>query len=175
MKFNNTVVILTSNLGASEMYREDSFGFGVKRTATKRELDAEYEESKEAAMRALKKVMKPELMNRLDAIEVFRALGEDEVSKIFDNLIEELRKRLAAKGLGMKVTDEAKKQLVAQGYEPKNGARPLRRMIEEQVEALIAEKMIAGEMEKGDIAVIGLKREKDKNGQRELTVKIVNE
>lgn len=175
VKFNNTVVILTSNLGASEMYREDSFGFGVKRTATKRELDAEYEESKEAAMRALKKVMKPELMNRLDAIEVFRALGEDEVSKIFDNLIEELRKRLVAKGLGMKVTDEAKKQLVAQGYEPKNGARPLRRMIEEQVEALIAEKMIAGEMEKGDIAVIGLKREKNKNGQRELTVKIVNE
>lgn len=174
VKFNNAVVILTSNLGASEMYREDEFGFRAKRTATKRELDAEYEESKAAAMRALKKVMKPELMNRLDAIEVFRALGEDDVAKIFDNLIEELRKRLATKGLGVKVTDEAKKQLVQQGYEPKNGARPLRRMIEEQVEALIAEKMIAGEMEKGDIAAIGLSRAKNKDGQRELTIRVTN-
>lgn len=174
VRFNNTVVILTSNLGADEMYRESEFGFTAKTLKEKRALSAEYEASKETAMRALKKAMKPELINRLDAILVFHALTRDNVERIFDNLIEELKKRLATKGFGLKVSDEVKKQLIAQGYDPKNGARPLRRLIEDKIESLIAEEVINGHCEKGSIASIGLARAKDKSGERPLTIKIVN-
>ena len=108
VKFNNTVVILTSNLGAEDMYRENELGFTAKTLKNKRELNEEYEASKEAAMKALKKVMKPELINRLDGIMVFHPLSAENIERIFDNLLEELRKRLAAKKLGLKVSPEVK-------------------------------------------------------------------
>lgn len=170
VKFNNTVVILTSNLGADEMYRESELGFAVKNRKEKRELEVEYEASKATAMRALKKVMKPELINRLDAILVFRALTHDNVERIFDNLLEELKKRLATKHLGVKVSPEVKEYIIEQGYDPKNGARPLRRMIEDKIESLIADKMIAGELGEGNIAEIQL-QDKDTG---ELTLKVTN-
>lgn len=112
VKFNNAIVILTSNLGAEQMYRESELGFVAKGVKEKRELNDEYEASKEAAMRALRKVMKPELINRLDGIVVFRALTRANVEKIFDNLVEELKKRLATQKLGLKVTPEVKKMLI---------------------------------------------------------------
>ncbi len=174
VKFNNTIVILTSNLGANEMYRDSEFGFTVKGLMDKRKLEDEYENSKEVAMRELKKVMKPELVNRLDAVLVFHPLTQENVERIFDNLIEELRKRLSAKGLTLQVTPEVKKKLIEEGYDPKNGARPLRRVIEDQIETMIAEAMIEGALEKGNIAKIGLKREKAKSGERELTLRVVN-
>ena len=77
--------------------------------------------------RALKKAMRPELINRLDAILVFHPLTKKQVEQIFDNLIEDLRKRLATKHLGIKISDSAKAWLIDVGYDPKNGARPLRR------------------------------------------------
>ncbi len=174
VKFNNAVVILTSNLGAGEMYRESELGFVAKDSQQKRELNEEYEESKETAMRELKKVMKPELVNRLDSIIVFHPLTHDNVERIFDNLLEELRKRLAAKKLGLKITPEVKKYLIDKGYDPKNGARPLRRVIEDEVESLIAEQIIEGELQPGDIAAVGLSKS-NKSGQRKLTFKVVHE
>ncbi len=174
VKFNNTIVILTSNLGANEMYREDEFGFAAKGLDSKRKLDDEYENSKEIARRELKKVMKPELINRLDAILVFHSLTEENVEKIFDKLVEELKKRLATKGLGLQLTPEVKKMLIEEGYDPKNGARPLRRVIEDRIETLVAEAMIDGRLEKGNIAKIGLAKAKTKSGERELTLKVIN-
>lgn len=174
VKFNNSVVILTSNLGAGEMYRESELGFVAKDAKQKRELNEEYEASKETAMRELKKVMKPELINRLDSITVFHPLTHDNVERIFDNLLEELRKRLAAKKLGLKITPEVKKYLIERGYDPKNGARPLRRVIEDEVESLIAEQIIDGALQPGDIAAIGLSKS-NKSGQRKLTFKVVHE
>ncbi len=174
VKFNNTIVILTSNLGAEEMYRESELGFVAKGAKEKRELNAEYEASKASAMRALKKVMKPELINRLDAILVFRPLTRENVEKIFDNLIEELKKRLVAKKLGLKVTPEVKEWLIEEGYDAKNGARPLRRAIEDRLESLLAEKVIAGELEAGDIAEISVKKQK-KGEDKELSFRVVRE
>ncbi len=171
VKFNNTIVILTSNLGANEMYREDEFGFAAKGLTSKR-LEDEYETSKEIARRELKKVMKPELINRLDAILVFHSLTEENVEKIFDNLIEELKKRLATKGLGLQVSPEVKRELIKEGYDPKNGARPLRRVIEDKIETLLAEAMISGELEKGNIAKVSLPKGKDAN--QKLVLKVVN-
>lgn len=174
VKFNNSVVILTSNLGAGEMYRESELGFVAKDAKQKHELNEEYEASKETAMRELKKVMKPELINRLDSITVFHPLTHDNVERIFDNLLEELRKRLAAKKLGLKITPEVKKYLIEQGYDPKNGARPLRRVIEDEVESLIAEQIIDGVLQPGDIAAVGLSKS-NKAGKRQLTFKVVHE
>lgn len=169
VKFNNAIVILTSNLGAEQMYRESELGFVAKGIKEKRELNDEYEASKEAAMRALRKVMKPELINRLDGIVVFRALTRANVEKIFDNLVEELKKRLATQKLGLKVTPEVKKMLIEEGYDPKNGARPLRRVIEDKIETLIAEAMIDEKLATGDVVEVR-KGKGDK-----LVLKVVNE
>ncbi len=157
IKFNNTIVILTSNLGSSEMYRESELGFSAKTKKDKKALAEEYEENKSYAMKALKKVMRPELVNRLDNVLVFHALTRENVERIFDNLINDLKKRLATKGIGLKISDEAKNYLIEEGYDPKNGARPLRRKIEDEVESMLSEKIIMGELDKGDIPVLKLK------------------
>lgn len=156
IKFNNTIVILTSNLGSSEMYRESELGFTAKTAKDKKALAEEYEENKSYAMKALKKVMRPELINRLDSILVFHALTKKNVEKIFDNLIDDLRKRLATKGIGLKIDESAKNYLIEKGYDAKNGARPLRRKIEDEVESLLSEEIIAGELSKGDIPTLKL-------------------
>ena len=164
IKFNNTIVILTSNLGSEAMYDEDNFGFRSEKTKKNRE--AEYAVQKEAAMRALKKRMRPELINRLDAILVFHSLSKKQVEQIFDTMLEDLRKRLATKSLGLKITPEVKSWLIEQGYDPKNGARPLRRAIEDYLETLISDAIIKGELKKGDIVYIDI----DKKGQFKLKV-----
>ena len=159
VKFNNTIIILTSNLGANEAYREDTFGFTEKsKKKTKADLKREYEESKEYAMRALKKTMRPELINRLDSILVFHPLTEQNVERIFDNLIADLKKRLAAKNLGLSLDDEVKSFLIKRGFDPKNGARPLRRAIEDNLESLLSEAIIKGDIKKGDIAKISVSK-----------------
>ncbi len=151
VKFNNTVVILTSNLGASEMYDDQEFGFNVRTKADEKKLAEEYEDSKNAAMRELKKTMRPELINRLDSIEVFHALTRKQVESIFDNLIEDLKKRLAEKSIGLKLDEKVKNFLIEKGYDPKNGARPLRRAIEDYLESELSEAIIGEEVKKGEI------------------------
>lgn len=160
IKFNNTIVILTSNLGSADMYRESELGFTAKTAKDKKALKEEYEENKAYAMKALKKVMRPELINRLDNILVFHALTRKNVEKIFDNLINDLKRRLATKGIGLEIHEKAKNYLIEEGYDPKNGARPLRRKIEEEVESLLSEQIIAGELKKGDIPVLKLVNKK---------------
>jgi len=159
IKFNNTIIILTSNLGAEDMYRESELGFSARGKKDAKDLEAEHEQNKAAANRALKKLMRPELINRFDAIITFRALTRRDVSKIFDNLIEDLKKRLAAKSLGLKLSTQTKNYLIKIGFDPKNGARPLRRAIEDQLEALLAEKILDGTLQPGTIASVAL----DKN------------
>ena len=154
IKFNNTIVILTSNLGSADMYRESELGFSAKTAKDKKALAEEYEENKSYAMKALKKVMRPELINRLDNISVFHALTRKDVEKIFDNLISDLRRRLATKGIGIKIDEKAKNYLINEGYDPKNGARPLRRKIEDEVESLLSEEIIARNLQKGDIPTL---------------------
>ena len=160
IKFNNTIVILTSNLGSADMFRESELGFTAKTAKDKKALEQEHEENKEYAMKALRKVMRPELINRLDNILVFHALTRKNVERIFDNLINDLRKRLATKGIGLKIDDKAKNYLIEKGYDPKNGARPLRRKIEDEVESLLSEEIISENLKKGDIPVLKLEKGK---------------
>jgi ATP-dependent Clp protease ATP-binding subunit ClpC len=149
VKFNHTIIILTSNLGASEMFREAELGFTVKTAEGAKSLAAEHEANKSYAMKALKKLMRPELINRLDSIVVFHALTRAEVERIFDNLIADLTQRLAKKNYGLRVLDSAKSYLIDRGFDPQNGARPLRRTIEDQLESLIDEKIISGKVQPG--------------------------
>ena len=122
-------------------------------------------EHKNAAMRELKKTMRPELINRLDSIEVFHALTRKQVERIFDNLIEDLKKRLAEKSIGLKLNENVKNFLIEKGYDPKNGARPLRRAIEDNLESLLSEAIIDGTLKKGDVATVTFVKNKLKLGK----------
>ena len=151
VRFNNTIVILTSNLGAEQMQRESEMGFAAKTRKDEKALAAEYEENKAAALKSLRKVMRPELINRLDAIVVFHALTRKNVETIFDNLVAELKHRLGARSLGLKLDKAVKNKIIDRGFDPKNGARPLRRAIEDLLESAISEEIIAGHLVAGDI------------------------
>jgi ATP-dependent Clp protease ATP-binding subunit ClpC len=158
VKFNNSIVILTSNLGAEDMYRESEMGFAVKTKKDAKALEAEHAANEAAAMKALRKMMRPELVNRFDSIVTFNALSEKDVNQIFDNMIENLKQRLAEKSIGLQLTDAAKKKLIEKGYDAKNGARPLRREIEDDLESLLADQILQGKLDKGDIAKVDFKK-----------------
>lgn len=168
VKFNNAIIILTSNLGAEEMYRESELGFTAKTKKDAKALEAEHAANEAASMKALRKLMRPELINRFDSIITFQALSEKDVSRIFNNMIEDLKKRLAQKSIGLQLTEAAEKHLIEKGYDIKNGARPLRRTIEDELESLLADHILDGSLNKGDIAKIDCKGD-------ELTLKIVKE
>ena len=159
VKFNNSIIILTSNLGADEMYRESELGFSVKTAKDAKALEAEHAANEAAAMRALRKMMRPELVNRFDAIVTFNALSEKNVDKIFDNMIADLKKRLATKSIGLELDDSARKHLIGKGYDTKNGARPLRRTIEDELESLLADNILNGTLDKGMIAKVSCKKD----------------
>ena len=168
VKFNNAIIILTSNLGAEEMYRESELGFTAKTKKDAKALEAEHAANEAASMKALRKLMRPELVNRFDSIITFQALSEKDVSRIFNNMIEDLKKRLAQKSIGLQLTEATEKHLIEKGYDIKNGARPLRRTIEDELESLLADHILDGSLNKGDIAKIDYK-------SGELTLKIVKE
>ena len=158
--FTNTVVILTSNLGAEAMRREANLGFGVQTKKDEDELERLHERNAESAREALQDFMRPELINRFDGIITFRALTRKEVSKIFDRLIDDLKERLVKKGIGLVVKPAAKRLLIDHGYDKYNGARPLRRVIEDELEHEIAEGVISGSYEKGAVVTASAKQGK---------------
>jgi len=156
--FSNTIVILTSNLGAERMMKESSLGFHVNSKSDKDHLDAVHDENAAAAEEALSRMMRPELINRFDAIVTFRALTRKEVGRIFDNLIEELSQRLVRKGIQVVMKPSAKRFLIDKGYSEKFGARPLRRAIQDELEHRIADGILSGEYEKGSVLAVGAKK-----------------
>jgi len=152
--FTNTIVILTSNLGAEKMMKESSLGFHTSTTSDSKKLDEVHAENAEAARAELSKRMRPELINRFDAIVTFRALTPKEVSKIFDNLIDELQERLVQKGLRLIIKPTAKRYLIQKGYDEKFGARPLRRAIQDELEHQLAEGILDETYERGSLLTV---------------------
>ena len=149
--FSNTIVILTSNLGSDAMARESRLGFQAESTSEMKTLDSLHTENIAAARKALERFMRPELINRFDAIVTFRALTNRDIHKVFARLINDLSERLLPKGIGITVSPSARKYLISMGFDQKHGARPLRRTIEEYVEHPIAEGIIAGRYKAGSI------------------------
>lgn len=156
--FTNTIIILTSNLGAEKMMKESSLGFYAATKTDENELDAVHLENVAAAQEALSKVMRPELINRFDGIVTFRALTHKHVAKIFDNLIGELQDRLAVKGVRLVLKPSAKRFLIKKGYDKKFGARPLRRTIQDELEHRIADGLLAGSYDKGTLLEVSVKK-----------------
>lgn len=144
VSFKNTVVILTSNLGASEMMNEKSLGFEAESSSKKN-----HSKNEKFARKALEKVLKPELLNRFDGIITFQSLSKTEIGKIFDILLSDLNNRFLRKGLNLKVRKSAKDFIIEKGYDAKNGARPLRRAIEDLLEHKIAEEILVKNPSKG--------------------------
>lgn len=144
VSFKNAVVILTSNLGASEMMNEKSLGFEAESSSKKN-----HSKNEKFARKALEKVLKPELLNRFDGIITFQSLSKIEIGKIFDILLADLNNRLLRKGLNLKVRKSAKDFIIEKGYDAKNGARPLRRAIEDLLEHRLAEEILVKNPSKG--------------------------
>lgn len=152
--FTNTIIILTSNLGADRMMQESSLGFHAVTRNDEKRLEELHKENTEAAEEALGRIMRPELINRFDAILTFRALTRKEVGKIFDRLLSELQERLVRKGIHLRVNPSAKKLIIARGHDEKYGARPLRRAMQDMLEHPIAEGVLSGDYEKGTVLII---------------------
>ena len=146
--FKNTVIIMTSNTGASQS-DEQMFGLGFA-AAEK----SERETLEENVNEALKKQYKPEFLNRLDEIIIFRKLTKAEVREICDKLIENLSKRLAGRDIRLKITAGARDILVAEGYSETYGARPLRRVIRKRIEDRLSEEILAGRIEPNETVKI---------------------
>lgn len=149
--FSNTIVILTSNVGAEEMMKESSLGFHASTTTDRKQLDDVHAENAEVAKKALEKIMRPELVGRFDALVTFRALTKREVGKIFMILLDELNERLLKKGMRLTVTPGVRRHIIAMGYSEKFGARPMRRAMQDELEHPIAEGILDGRFEKGSL------------------------
>jgi len=168
VNFSNAIIILTSNLGADMLMKESSLGFHATTKDDEKKLDLIHTENAEATEAALGKIMRPELINRFDSIITFRALTRKEISKIFDNLINELQQRLVSKGIHLVVRPNTKKMLIKKGYSEKFGARPLRRVIQDELEHRIADGILSGAYEKGSVLTVG-------TNNREVNVNVATE
>jgi len=155
--FTNTIVIMTSNIGADKLQKEAAFGFSAKRPSDLDDLDALHEMNRDKVMDALNKQMRPELLNRIDKTIVFRALTKKDIFRIIDLQISELASRLQKQGIGVQLTTSAKQYLLDNGYDAKNGVRPLRRLIQDTVEDHIAVALLENKYEKGTIVQVGCK------------------
>ncbi len=147
--FTNTAVIMTSNIGAELLQKEAVLGFRPK--SENKEQEQYHEEVAGKVREDLRNYMRPELLNRIDKTLVFRALSHKEVDKILQLRLDELKQRLAEKGIGIVVSASARKLLVEEGYEPSLGVRPLRRAIEEKIEDPLATKILQNEFSSGDV------------------------
>ncbi len=146
VSFKNTVIIMTSNIGANEIRQNKQLGFGSK--------ESEKVNERDIYLDALKKKFKPELINRIDVICIFDALTKKDLINISNIMLENLNKRLSPSGLMIDVEDEAVDYIVAKGSNLLYGARPLKRFIEQEIEDRVAEKILLGELpEKGNIVV----------------------
>jgi len=157
--FRNTIIIMTSNIGAELIRRSSSLGFALHRDEAERERES-YQEMKEKLLDQLKKTFRPEFLNRVDEVMVFKSLNKEEIKQIVDLELDKLRKRLDEHQLKLEATDEAKTFLAEKGYDPKFGARPLRRVIQRLVEDPLSEGLLIGEFKPGDTVLADLEEDK---------------
>jgi ATP-dependent Clp protease ATP-binding subunit ClpC len=146
--FRNTIIIMTSNVGARELYEgRKTVGFGAQQGAAEA---AGYEDMKSRMMEELRKTFRPEFLNRVDELIVFHALDEGNIRRIVDLMVDSLAKRLEQRDVRLTMTDEAKDFLAKEGFDPKYGARPLRRAIQQRVEDALSEELLKGNIALGD-------------------------
>ncbi|HNW26247.1 MAG TPA: ATP-dependent Clp protease ATP-binding subunit [Candidatus Gastranaerophilaceae bacterium] len=156
VNFKNTVIIMTSNVGASMIANQSKLGF----TSATDEKKDKYEKLKDTVMEEMKKAFRPEFLNRIDDIIVFSHLSKDEIRQIVDLMLKDLFKRLEERELSIEVTDEVKDFLAKDGYSEAYGARPLRRLIQKRIEDILAEEILTNKYSAGDVIVLKMQDDK---------------
>jgi ATP-dependent Clp protease ATP-binding subunit ClpC len=153
--FRNTCIIMTSNVGAEMIKRESKLGFNVKQDEHKA-AEAQFAEIKEKLLGQLKRLFRPEFLNRVDATIVFRPLTKDQIAQIVTLELNKVQKRLAEHNITLEVSEEAKQYLAEKGYDPDYGARPLRRVIQSEVEDVLSDGLLSGQFSDNSRILIGL-------------------
>ena len=155
--FTNTIVIMTSNVGAEKLQKEANFGFHARSESDFDDLNDLHAANQDKVRDELKKTMRPEFLNRIDKIIVFHALTKKDILKIVDLQIGELKTRLQKKGLSLELTPAAKQYLLERGYDPLNGVRPLRRLIQDTIEDHLAIHLLDEKYNRGEIVQVAAK------------------
>ena len=148
VSFKNTIIIMTSNVGAGELSKTKRLGFDTGNA---------YDDLRDRQIDALKQVMKPEFINRIDEIVVFTPLEKEDIEKIADIMLAALKKRLSEHEIDVEIDKEARDFIVEKGYDKEYGARPLRRTIQRQIEDKLSEEILKGTVSRGDKVLVGLK------------------
>ena len=165
--FRNCIVVMTSNLGSDLIKRETALGFAIKSEDAQTEKQS-YERMKEKVLNEVKKFFRPEFLNRIDSTMVFHSLTHSHTLAIVDLMLDEVRKELQEKNIALEVTDEAQGYLAEKGYDPNFGARPLRRLIQNELEDKLSEELLGGKLHDGDTAVVEME-----NGETVIRTKEV--
>jgi ATP-dependent Clp protease ATP-binding subunit ClpC len=152
--FKNTVIIMTTNLGTRDISKGVNLGFSQSS-----DVAGSYDKMKAKVSEELKQHFRPEFLNRVDEIVVFPPLTQDEIIEMVDMMIEGLEKRLKDKDMGLELTPAAKNLLATRGFDPVLGARPLRRTIQREIEDVMAEKMLFGDLRPGQIVFVDVEGE----------------
>ena len=153
--FTNTIIIMTSNIGADKLQKEVSFGFHATDANELKDLADLHQANSDKVLDELKKMMRPELLNRIDKTIVFHALTKKDIYHIIDLQIAELRARLQKRGIGIQITAASKQYLLDKGYDPRNGVRPLRRLIQDTIEDQIAVELLDDKYQRGNVVKVG--------------------
>jgi ATP-dependent Clp protease ATP-binding subunit ClpC len=148
--FRNTIIIMTTNVGASLIQRQTTMGFAAAKASDFHDMD----KLKEKVLEEAKRVFKPEFLNRINDLVVFRPLDKNDLLKIVEIETAKVVKRLAARNLQIQFSPESKTLLIEKGYDEKYGARPLRRAVEHYLEDPLAEALLRGEVKEGEPIVV---------------------
>ena len=159
--FKNTVIVMTSNIGAKALTDAGTkLGFETGDKKAEADADKAYEQAKKTVMEELRRTFRPEFLNRIDEIIVFRALTEQDIEEVARRMLKTVENRMESMGIHLDATEEAVKELAREGFDPKYGARPLRRAIQNEVEDAVAEKMLDGTLNTGDTAQLTVEDDK---------------
>ena len=172
--FRNAIIVMTTNIGAEEIRRQGSLGFQLTRDEAIEE-QQKYDAMRKTLLDSLKKVFRPEFLNRLDSVIVFHALNREQIREIVTLELKKVSDRLAEHNLTLEATDEALNKLADEGYDPEMGARPLRRVIQQKIEDALSDKLLAGEFVDGDIIWIDLDRDGEITLAKKKKVKVKRE
>ena len=164
--FRNSILIMTSNLGSDLIKRETSLGFAAKTTDAQTD-DSAYERMKDKVMEEVKRFFRPEFLNRIDSTVVFHQLKQDEILEIVDLMMNQVRPELDEKEISLEITQAAKTYLGEKGFDPVLGARPLRRLIQDEIEDSLSDVVLNRTLVAGDVAMIDL----DNDGAIKITSK----
>jgi ATP-dependent Clp protease ATP-binding subunit ClpC len=165
--FRHTIVIMTSNIGAAEIARNTPLGFAVSDDET----GISYDDMKNRIMGELKRVFRPEFINRIDDVIVFHKLARDQIKEIVDLLLRRIRESMAERELQLELSDPAKDLLVEKGWDPAMGARPLRRAIQRYIEDPLADFVLRSQVPEGSTVLVE-PAEVDADGDGEPDVKL---